>query len=623
MEREQKTRAPPRVSDLALQRSDGEEEEEEGSGGLTPSSEGPYSPDAAEAGDVLSLDQDERVVAMSLSDLVKHMHTYCLEVSLEPGEGDGLLPEGAIVLEVVDQGEEGEPVLAVTSSLGLMEALTANEEAGLQPEQEEQQQQAEEKQEKEEQQMAGTFSSSKENYSIPVSVSEENDDAKASEERPREEAFGKYPTGRKKKRKSDEGGGQITEGRVLRSSSLALMEGTVAPQETCLKRKAQAGKKKSVTFAPVLTSFLESPDDSGCGGESAEAPALEKQPPVLENGRLDSASSPAPAPAPPLPEIDMQPCQAPSVQEVSPESQPVDPKPRPLSLQQYRLLRQQKKPAPVVKQEDHSTKWPSLPEPPTELPPIPCLVEPQPQLASKTTPPTEPVWQPVGSQAPPTPQALLIPLASLGSTRKAAAAPAKPASAPKSPEVPQGPNPPREPSAPLSQKQVEPSACKLQEPSSRSPPPVSEGAQCNRDKPAQGTLEAKPPQPVPSTAAAPQLGAFGVKNQAQHVPPVQAAKPTPKLQPIPIPGTKAAPPQQTAAPTSAITPTPVFGPAASVRPLRVAQKRLAPVQMPPSGKRNPRASQNLTSEIGRCSCVKVYIALLSLNKLLFFFFFLF
>ncbi|XP_061087318.1 peroxisome proliferator-activated receptor gamma coactivator-related protein 1 [Conger conger] len=609
VEWDQKTRAPLRVPDVALQRSDGEEEEEEGAGSLTPSSEGPSSPDSTEAGGLLSLDQDGRCVAMSLSDLVKHMHTYCLEVSLEPGEGDGLLPEGAIVLEVVDQGEEGEPVLAVTSSLGLMEALTANEEAMPQQEEEE-----------EEQQVGGSSSSAKENRSLPAPVPEANDDENVSEERPRVEAFGKYPTGRKKKRKSDEGGGPVPEGRVLRSASLALVQGgPTVPQETGLKRKAMPGtKKKRVSFAPVLTSFLESPVDSGCGSESVEAPALEKQQPILEDCKL------APAPAPMLPEIDMQPCEAPSIQKEAPVSQPlepkqvalsqpvdpeevpvsqaVDPKPKPLSLQQYRLLRQQKKPAPVVKQEDQSTKWPSLPEPPTELLPIPCLVEPQPQLASKTTtPPTEPVWQPVGTEAPPTPQALLIPLASLGSASKAAATPAKPASVPKTPEVPQGPNPPREPSAPLSQKLVEPSSCKPLEPSRRSPPPISERAQSNGNAPTQGVShrqgnqEVKLQQPRPSTGTV-QLSAVGVRHQAQHAPPLQASIQTPKLQAIPIPGTKAVPAQQTAAP--APSPTPAFGPSAPGRPQRAAQKRLSPVQMLMSGKRNPRASQDSTSEIG-------------------------
>ncbi|KAJ8365274.1 hypothetical protein SKAU_G00141050 [Synaphobranchus kaupii] len=590
VEWEQKARALPRVPDMALQRSDGEEEEEEGGGGLSPSSEGPLSPDATEAGALLSLDQDGRCVAVSLSDLVKHMHTYCLEVCLEPGEGDGLLPEGAIVLEVVDQGEQGEPVLAVTSSLGLMEALTANEEAGfLQQQQEEE----EEKEEQASQQVGGSSSSFKENSSLPASVSEENDDEKASEDRPRGVEFGKYPTGRKKKRKSDEGGGRVPEGRVLRSAS-ANLAGKVpeVPLETAYESKAQTAKKrKRVSFAPILSSCLDSTVESGCGSESAEAPAVKNQPLVLEEPKLDFACLPvgAPAPVPLLPEIDAQPCEAASVHKEAPVSQQVEPepKPRPLSLQQYRLLRQQKKPAPVVKQEDQSTKWPSLPEPPTELLPIPCLVEPQPQLASKTTPPIEPIWQPVGTEAPPTPQALLVPLTSLGSTSKAAATPAKPASVPKSTEGSHGPNPPRVSSPPLSQKQIEPGACKLQEPSRRSPA-ISEGVQYNRAAPPQG--------PLPSTAATPLPSAVGVKHQPQHVPPVQAATQTPKLQAIPIPGKKGVPSQQMAAPTP--TPTPIFGPTAPGRPQRATQKRLTPVQMPPSGKRNPRASQQSTNEIG-------------------------
>ncbi|XP_056136287.1 peroxisome proliferator-activated receptor gamma coactivator-related protein 1-like isoform X2 [Lampris incognitus] len=51
---------------------------------------------------------------------------------------------------------------------------------------------------------------------------------------------------------------------------------------------------------------------------------------------------------------------------------PSQAKPKPLSLQQYRQLRQKRLPL-VERQRNYSTKWPSLPEPPKELTPIPCL----------------------------------------------------------------------------------------------------------------------------------------------------------------------------------------------------------------------------------------------------------
>ncbi|XP_028304497.1 uncharacterized protein LOC114464466 [Gouania willdenowi] len=44
-----------------------------------------------------------------------------------------------------------------------------------------------------------------------------------------------------------------------------------------------------------------------------------------------------------------------------------------LSLQQYRQLRQRTRPLVVEKQGNYTTKWPSVPVPPKELPPILCL----------------------------------------------------------------------------------------------------------------------------------------------------------------------------------------------------------------------------------------------------------
>ena len=94
-----------------------------------------------------------------------------------------------------------------------------------------------------------------------------------------------------------------------------------------------------------------------------------------------------------------------------------EPKPKSLSLAEYRRLRQQKKPAPIEKQEGNSTKWPSLQEPPKELPPIPCLPDPSPKETRRPTPASgkkdeevvKPAWQPTGPGAPPTPEALLAP----------------------------------------------------------------------------------------------------------------------------------------------------------------------------------------------------------------------
>lgn len=69
-----------------------------------------------------------------------------------------------------------------------------------------------------------------------------------------------------------------------------------------------------------------------------------------------------------------------------PPPQQGESKPRPaLSLQQYRLLRQQKRLPLVVKPENYTTKWPSLPETPKELPPIPYLQGPTYNVWGPTT----------------------------------------------------------------------------------------------------------------------------------------------------------------------------------------------------------------------------------------------
>ena len=75
------------------------------------------------------------------------------------------------------------------------------------------------------------------------------------------------------------------------------------------------------------------------------------------------------------------PTTTPQASTTTPEAAP-EPKPKPLSLQQYRLLRQQKR--PVQRLEDHSTRWPSLPDAPRELCPIPCLPSPDPRDPRRT-----------------------------------------------------------------------------------------------------------------------------------------------------------------------------------------------------------------------------------------------
>ncbi|KAI1887047.1 hypothetical protein AGOR_G00202010 [Albula goreensis] len=560
VERPQRARILPRAPDAALQRSDGEEEEEdEGRRDSVTCSEGQSSTSADVDGTSLDLDQNGRCVAMSLSALVRHMHPYCLAVCVEPGEGEGqeeLLPKGAIVLEVVEQGDQGEAVLAIA---GL------SEDAGFQ-------------------QKDGELISQDLGGSL---VSKEGSAEKASEERPRGEEFGKYSTGRKKKRKSNEGGGEgVSSGQeqVLRSTTADWAE------ETNFEMKAQTTKKKKrVTFAPILTSFLEDPISNECGSEKTEALG------ILEDGDTDSVSDPL------LPGDDILPCKVASIHKGA-----LEPKPRPLSLQQYRLLRQQKKPAPVRKQEDHRTKWPSLPELPTELPPIPCLVEtkpPQDQPAGKTMPVMKPAWQPVGTNAPPTPQALLIPLRSVRSSGKGTAASARPAS--QSTSAPCEPttspnettsNPPlnhpdaggRKPQNLIAINQGGSTIGEGPISSNKAVPPQSNThIPDNQINPQQKPLSAPIAVSPASTSPINQASALNAMRQAQHVQPSQTPTESPKPHRISSPMKNGELPPQA-----------VLGPTARGRPQRAAQKRLTPVQMPSSAKRNPRISQNLTNEIG-------------------------
>ncbi|KAJ3610954.1 hypothetical protein NHX12_023044 [Muraenolepis orangiensis] len=195
-----------------------------------------------------------------------------------------------------------------------------------------------------------------------------------------------------------------------------------------------------------------------------------------------------------------------------------EPKPKPLSLAEYRRLRQQKKPAPVERQEDHSPKWPSLPELPSELPLIPCLPDPCPKETRRSAPAlgkkegdeVMPAWQPTGPGAPPTPEALLAPPAYMvASFTKAAAliskrqqeyalqphpgskaAPPQPSAAAPSPG--KSPSPQPSAAAPSSGKSPSP------QPSTAAPSPgKSPSPQPSTAAPSPG----KSPSPQPSTAA--------------------------------------------------------------------------------------------------------------------------
>ncbi|XP_078499725.1 peroxisome proliferator-activated receptor gamma coactivator-related protein 1 isoform X2 [Lissotriton helveticus] len=76
-----------------------------------------------------------------------------------------------------------------------------------------------------------------------------------------------------------------------------------------------------------------------------------------------------------------------SVEEETDQNQTKDVKPKSLSLKEYRMRMQQRKASADDKKEHEnlSNKWPSLPEPPTELAEIPCLMKPKMPSVSRST----------------------------------------------------------------------------------------------------------------------------------------------------------------------------------------------------------------------------------------------
>lgn len=357
----------------------------------------------------VSLEQDGESMPVTLSDLVKHMHPYCMTLCVEGEEGqEHLLPERGLVLEVVDQGEHGEPILAIPD-LGIPFTHTDSAEG---------EQRVPEK---------------------SINKPEPNPEDSAEKVPPPSEVSLVEEEKKVVKKKRKPVKADQVEQRVLRSSRVK--------EEKPQKKRQEEQQKKKVTFSPALLSAK--PERPKIESTTPE-PRVEKEHITTLQAEAKITNS-QPENKPLEKSVEEEP---PSKQELVSE-QPVcqrnETKPKPLSLQQYRLLRQQKKPDPVNKTEDYSTKWPKLPEAPKELPPIPCLPDPNPRDPRKTfhtpvkkdlAPEIMPAWHPRGPAAPPTPEALLIPPASLmGSSKKPATSKAStpPPSGTSSETLPQSP----------------------------------------------------------------------------------------------------------------------------------------------------------------------------------------
>uniref|UniRef100_A0A4W5NVQ1 PPARG related coactivator 1 n=1 Tax=Hucho hucho TaxID=62062 RepID=A0A4W5NVQ1_9TELE len=539
----------PRTQE-SVQRSDGEEEEdaEACSPSLSPNGQ-PSSPEQEllNWGGLslpLALEQhmeeegeDGESMSVSLGELVRHMHPYCMAVCMEDEGEERMLAEEGILLEVVEHGEHGETIFAIPDmgipcshlSLSLPGAEDSSKAEHRVPD------------EISEAYMLETPESESANDVVvdTAEVADPSDPAvtlrsKASGEnviyrRPKEETVERCLSRRKKKPKNKVkiSPAEVTpepaqaEGRVLRSASNRGAAEESSPRKPIKETTRPEKKKKdNESFSSAISMAApEAPKHKTRATHAAEAqhtqrqshvevttltlsthpsvkviPASDHMSKVMSSDLLPVTMTPEKVPQPttgcekprsPLasaanptapqamainpaapqavnpselpvsvaPQATLQfKCASLVAPQVTPmpikAPQAIEPKPKPLSLQQYRLLRQQKKPAPLERPEDQSTKWPSLPDAPTDLPPIPCLPIPSSRdprrphpTPGKTEVEVKAAWQPMGPGAPPTPEALLVPpaymLASKSSSpSKASSANASPTTAPQQAAVP-------------------------------------------------------------------------------------------------------------------------------------------------------------------------------------------
>lgn len=491
-----------------MQRSDGEEEED---CSLTLS---PVGPDSCPDTDLLdweglsllhplTLEQtNEDGVSISLGDLVRHIQPYCLSVCVENEAGEQIMPEGGIVLEVVDRGENGEPILAIPDmNLSVKEQLSEKEQKVSDEAEDSSEYIVVDDEDDVTVNEATMKITSPEITGVCLDVKDEK-----TIKSQMAEIKEKSPSRRKKKKKCKQQSDPYpVEGRLLRSST-ARNAAQELPKEPKRKSVKEEKKQKLPKVPPASTqvpSLVKPKEKELCQTETqpqtsttavisevtvqqTKVKSLSSRqdtvPLSAKPGKSEDSYSPTTMSYQDPSEASQQPVQAPTELgnvlaaspvslslvsseiptaapiSVTPEVMPSaseavapavpEPKPKALSLQEYRRLRQQKRPAPVEKQHNNSTKWPSLPELPKELPPIPCLPNPSPkdprrpitQPAKKEVEEVKPAWQPRGPCAPPTPEALLAPPAYMvapSSKVSAATSVPKPQQTPELPSLPQ------------------------------------------------------------------------------------------------------------------------------------------------------------------------------------------
>ncbi|NXP04687.1 PRGC1 protein, partial [Thinocorus orbignyianus] len=490
------------------QRSDGEEEEEEAA--LSPGRGS-----GAEAGEfrlgragvALEEHEDPCIINtgdVSLSELVKSMHPYCLPtftVCLDP-EAEPVAKEllsGPVLLEIVPgEGESVEiPVVLQPLAPGFPDTepqlLSAEEDTGKSiPEDREEQPEApaqenrveEEKEEnppREEASCTAPESTSPSEKaapraSSPDSSSQPSSGAPAGSKREgSEKGRGRERARKSRKKKGEEdqseqarpgrdcvahrlrsAGSDQPPGQQPSSSRRRAACPSVQVSDFLARQLEQAqkegqmelraeralrprGRPRSTTGTSLMEKTQQElqkepvPETVSVAMEKAETVVpLEKIPPSVEE-QLPECPSPAgqaegegdaqPAAgqgvgvleaASPLPEqgVGLEPPQNPSVTEPS-EGLPREAKPKALSLREYRIRMLHRQPSPGDKKDGEkqaASKWPSVPEPPTELAEIPCLVlppRPATEAASSQKSPEKPLSpataSPPAGKAPPPP----------------------------------------------------------------------------------------------------------------------------------------------------------------------------------------------------------------------------
>lgn len=430
----------PRLKTDTLQRSDGEDEED-GSLTLSPIGQNLLPDNDSPDWDGLAIpfpvnfkQEGQDAVSVSLGDLVRHMHPYCMTISVENEQGEHILPEGGILLEVVDQGENGEPILVIPD-VDLSVSLPCKEQS------------------ENEQNVSGDAGASNTSEHLNVdddvicseapakcmALSTANLDMKGEMETTRQNKGikEKSPFRRKKKTRKLKAQPEKPE-KIMEVAKLPPDSALPLPEEP-QKQNPSPSEPYTETLEPEIHEQVQtsaslkpqempsnSPSDTvACSQQSSESSGDPVYKEEAGSSPLLLSSDTPPSPSQPiLPDVSNGP---PPVVPLLPE-----PKPKSLSLAEYRRLRQQKKPTPVEKIDaDNSSKWPSLPVLPKELPPIPCLPNLSTRDPRRTNPHTgkreveeiKSAWQPRGPCAPPTPEALLVPPAYMvSSTSKVPAA---------------------------------------------------------------------------------------------------------------------------------------------------------------------------------------------------------